>query len=958
MKIEKLEFKNLNSLMGHFIIDFTAPEYDENGLFLITGKTGSGKSTILDAIALALFGKTPRLNGKGNNTNTVSEIMSKGATECFSEVSFSQGDSHYRSRWSIRTKRTGTIDSPKVELVDLDEGEKVLSNQINDWQGKISTLLETDFGRFCRSVLLAQGQFNSFLKAKKEERSTLLEKITDTNVYGTISTKVYEMTKEQSAKVDALAKEMAEITILSPEEVAGKKAEINRLEEEAMHLKVQAGILADAKRYQGLKKRLQGMVADQTAKNGELEAKKESFKTAASAESAFQTAKDALLIRLKEADNLDVEKRSAKEHLDTLQKSHERLDRTIIGARRDQKASEDAIAKARMDIEKATAYLREHKGDEEIISIIPLCQQDQKTLLSIEAQIAEDRKKTESLRIRNAALSSELEKLEKTLMTGLKDEELLLKEKQDAEKELESAYNGDMPEQMQQKLKECNEKLRAEQLIASFDQQRDALQPGVACPLCGSLEHPFATNPVPSDSHLGILIRETEARIALANKANGRILKADTALNGKMQTLTATKTRKAGYEAEAKSNEIALSDSLAREKEREKEGAAKRKEIILRVAPYGIDAWDEHTIPLLEKRKETFRLNGELITVREKEIASQEAKGENATRLGKEAASELQAIVTEEKEAKDAYTALSEKRLQIFVGNTEERRIQLDKEGQEKAQSVKMAESACTLLEKTIASIEGQMRGDAEAITEIESSGNPFLTTEENELATLSDENEQSGAQKLRDVGSIEQAIEDNDEASALFGKKQKLLEKQQETAEGWSRLNELIGSKNGALFRDYAQSITFAHLLKAANQKLKLFSPRYLLGQDRDNSDHALEFYVSDSFESNTLRPASGLSGGESFLVSLSLALALSTFAEGKLHIESMFLDEGFGTLDQETLVTAIEALLTLKTEGKNIGIITHVESFRDYIPTQIKVVADRGKSTLTGPGITKKDS
>ncbi|KYQ94586.1 ATP-dependent dsDNA exonuclease [Serratia plymuthica] len=161
-------------------------------------------------------------------------------------------------------------------------------------------------------------------------------------------------------------------------------------------------------------------------------------------------------------------------------------------------------------------------------------------------------------------------------------------------------------------------------------------------------------------------------------------------------------------------------------------------------------------------------------------------------------------------------------------------------------------------------------------------------------------------------------------------------ISQSQQQYDDWSYLNQLIGSKEGDKFRKFAQGLTLDHLVYLANNQLGRLHGRYLL--QRKTSD-ALELQVVDTWQADALRDTRTLSGGESFLVSLALALALSDLVSHKTSIDSLFLDEGFGTLDAETLDTALDALDSLNASGKTIGVISHVEAMKERIPVQIKV-------------------
>lgn len=173
-------------------------------------------------------------------------------------------------------------------------------------------------------------------------------------------------------------------------------------------------------------------------------------------------------------------------------------------------------------------------------------------------------------------------------------------------------------------------------------------------------------------------------------------------------------------------------------------------------------------------------------------------------------------------------------------------------------------------------------------------------------------------------------------------------IEKLSEQVEDWGYLNALIGSKEGDKFRKFAQGLTLDNLVWLANNQLTRLHGRYLLQR---KASEALELEVVDTWQADAVRDTRTLSGGESFLVSLALALALSDLVSHKTRIDSLFLDEGFGTLDSETLDTALDALDALNATGKTIGVISHVEAMKERIPVQIKV------KKINGLGYSKLD-
>lgn len=140
--------------------------------------------------------------------------------------------------------------------------------------------------------------------------------------------------------------------------------------------------------------------------------------------------------------------------------------------------------------------------------------------------------------------------------------------------------------------------------------------------------------------------------------------------------------------------------------------------------------------------------------------------------------------------------------------------------------------------------------------------------------------------------------------------------------------------------------------MVSHANRQLEKMTDRYLLVRD---DEQPLELNVVDNYQAGEIRSTRNLSGGESFIVSLTLALGLSKMASRKVRVDSLFLDEGFGTLDNEALETALETLSELQQDGKLIGIISHVSALKERISTQINIApTSGGKSTIVGPGIS----
>jgi len=217
MRILNIRFKNLNSLVGEWAIDLTHPAYTTNGIFAIIGPTGAGKTTILDAICLALYGQTPRL---GRVTKSSNEIMSQQTGECFSEVTFETQSGRFRCHWSqhrARKKPGGDLQPPKHEMAEADSG-KLLQASLRGVAEQIEATTGMNFERFTRSMLLAQGGFDAFLQADPGDRSPILEQLTGTEIYSHISKSVHERRSAEGKKLEILQAELDGMQLLSEED--------------------------------------------------------------------------------------------------------------------------------------------------------------------------------------------------------------------------------------------------------------------------------------------------------------------------------------------------------------------------------------------------------------------------------------------------------------------------------------------------------------------------------------------------------------------------------------------------------------------------------------------------------------------------------------------------------------------------------------------------------------------
>ncbi|WP_095079173.1 SbcC/MukB-like Walker B domain-containing protein [Pseudomonas sp. Irchel s3h17] len=293
MKILAIRLKNLASLAGPFEIDFTAEPLASAGLFAITGPTGAGKSTLLDALCLALFGAVPRLNNTGRDakvpdadgeiaTGDPRTLLRRGTGEGYAEVDFHGIDGRrYRARWEAnraREKANGKLQASRQSLRDLDT-DQLLASQKGEYKSQLEAVLGLNFEQFTRAVMLAQSEFSAFLKADDNDRSELLEKLTDTALYTRLGKRAFDKAKETREAHKLLQDQASGITPLEPE----ARAELDqRFNDARQQLSTQQAQLKQLEQQNTWLKELQSLQDQQQAGAEQLQRAQQSWAAQAS----------------------------------------------------------------------------------------------------------------------------------------------------------------------------------------------------------------------------------------------------------------------------------------------------------------------------------------------------------------------------------------------------------------------------------------------------------------------------------------------------------------------------------------------------------------------------------------------------------------------------------------------------------------------------------------------------
>ncbi|MDE6298817.1 MAG: SMC family ATPase, partial [Muribaculaceae bacterium] len=912
MIIKNLVIHNIASI-ADAEIDFRNSALSDASIFLICGETGAGKTTILDSICLALYSQTPRMNSasreeisaKGDNKTTFyandnAQLLRRGTGEGFVKLVFEGNDGKdYEATWAVQRdhkKPYKKLQKPRRALISLSDNSFNETHK-REIEEKIAELTSLDYDQFCRTVMLAQGEFTKFLKSNRSEKSEILEKLTGTEIYSNIGRRIAAKFSKIKNDWENQQSAISQIKILTDEE----RSKLERQLKESEKFSARSGhFLADvdgAIRWWSDYETLKATISESRKRIDEIRSivDSESFRQDNKTVADYGLT-HAPRLWMTEIENVKIKETSQK----TLQSQLIlNIDKENIKIRNKEKEIEDVstLIKSKhkeidkCDIKSVNETLSELNRRKNLLIETEFKHKDliskEKDLVDIEKEISE-----------NKTSKQELEEENKRLFLEKGKAELL---KKAAVSAYESVINS---------------------TSKAATNLRSLLKEGEMCPVCGQkvvtvIDNSFFSEIVTPIKEKKLdaenFANEIEAKIIANNHILETTLEREKSLDAKLQEAKQLfKSEKEDFDNRL----VELKIDFENDPEKLDCVVTHEKEIA------------EEKIQQYEKKQELYiNLSGELNGLTEKETG---LKNE-LTRIKDDLSKSMQTLAGVNASLKECQS------------RKEESKTKLDKYLRDNPEmSIKYLSSLMKITEKTIQKLETMIK-ETEDNFKKEKGGLSILEKEmldketaKPKLCKLNSVEILSLAKneletKIRQVhieqGTLKEQLTADSNNRKIFEEKMCRLKALLEEKEKWESLYKHLGDFDGNKFRAIAQSYILNYLLENANAYMRTFSNRYTL----TCNPGSLAILVKDMLRPSDAQPASILSGGESFMASLSVALALSNLKGGGVGVDMLFIDEGFGTLSSDYLEKVMETLEKLHhIAARKVGLISQVAEMK----------------------------
>lgn len=927
MKPLKLTMSAFGSYAGKNVIDFTG---QQQGIFLITGDTGAGKTTIFDAITYALYNQT---SGGERNGNMMRSQYAQPETETYVELEFLYRGQTYRVRRNPDYKITKTLKNGKireqkvphsVELT-LPDGT-VFPEKKNATDAKIIEILGLTADQFSQIVMIAQGDFLKLLYTKSDERKMIFSKLFRTDIYWKIQENLRRKSMEMDERIQendrAFEQEKSRIIPLSESEEIPLDELVERLRER----------LKDALKEQNLRR------ANVEELNKKITKYEEINKLFVSLEKIRQNGKE---LELRQ-----VESKERRQQIENALKADKVLVAEQQNLRQQQAVEQSAQAIAKMgetladdqemfETLKTQLQEAEAKQKREAADI-------QKKMLALE-QSFPSYEALQNARSEEQQAKKVWEDLGKTSEESFHKKEAGIAALKEQQKRQEQIVEQTKKNWEQTSLSASESAKHYEHMYEAFLKEQagilaENLSAGCPCPVCGSTVHP---DPAKLSDHAVTELEVEQAKKTRAAAEEKRDL-AYAAFEAEK-----TEKQKLAQAVEKEEADFVLAQTIAKQQRKEAEqnyaSLQKTAEQIREKLVY----------PSLAEAKKQYAAMQKALEAAEQEIAkkrqkvSELAEAMNTLKGQKLAEEENQktakklAVKTEKEYAKllEKSGFISEETYHLAI-LPERSRSKLEREEKEYESQCLRQQSEQKLLEKQVSGktytdtteLNEQLKAEKQALKEAEKTYMELHTAYENDRSVLQN--------------------------CAVYLEKGKKLESEDQVIKSLSKTaNGRLSGSAKIDFETYIQRQYFKQIIHEANKRLLTMSNHQFILKLKEEANtgrktnEGLDLSVY-SLVTDSERDVKTLSGGESFLAALAMALGLSDIVErsaGAIHPDMMFIDEGFGSLDAQSRQQAIEVLAELAGDSRMVGIISHVTELKEQIDRKLVVSrTDKGSRAV----------